>query len=70
MIGPAPLCVECRHLDRSDGPFGKRWGCAAFPDGIPDAIYLGGFDHRKPFKGDNGIRFEPMGGGDSSDRDS
>ena len=33
-------------------------GCDAFPEGIPDAIYLGGFDHRHPFEGDHGIRFD------------
>lgn len=32
--------------------------CEAFPHGIPEEI-LNGFDHTKPFYGDNGIRFEP-----------
>lgn len=26
--------------------------CAAFPEGIPDAILFGGFDHRDPFGGE------------------
>lgn len=34
--------------------FGNKW---AFPEGIPDAIWGGGFDHRKAFPGDNGVRF-------------
>jgi hypothetical protein len=34
--------------------------CKAYPGGIPDAIIEGKVDHRKPFKGDNGIRFEPL----------
>ena len=33
--------------------------CSAFPDGIPDAIYIGGFDHRQPFPGDGGVLYEP-----------
>jgi hypothetical protein len=34
--------------------------CAAFPEGIPDEIYQSLADHRQPFAGDRGIRFEPM----------
>lgn len=32
--------------------------CDAFPDGIPDNIIFG-FDHRKPYPEDQGIRYEP-----------
>jgi hypothetical protein len=34
--------------------------CDAFPDGIPTKIFIDGFDHRKEFGGDNGVRFEPI----------
>jgi len=33
--------------------------CVAFPDGIPDDILSGEFDHTQPHEGDNGIRYEP-----------
>jgi len=36
--------------------------CKAFPNGIPDAILTNQHDHRKPFDGDNGIRFQPLPG--------
>lgn len=32
--------------------------CSAFPDGIPDAIWLGTHDHALPFPGDGGVRRE------------
>lgn len=49
MIG-LELCDLCKHSQRNGT-------CAAFPDRIPDAIREG-VDHRMPFPGDHGIRFE------------
>ena len=52
-----PICLQCRHLttDRS----GKSdWTCNAFPTGIPEKILTARADHRKPYPGDHGIRFE------------
>lgn len=40
--------------------------CDAFPERIPGEIYVGGFDHRQPFEGDNGIRFELRPGGEKA----
>jgi hypothetical protein len=50
-----PDCFRCRHLDRAAVGVMR---CAAFPVQIPDAIAFGEHDHRKPYKGDHGIRFE------------
>lgn len=58
MTTPAvvPICDSCTRLEV--GQQGYSYRCAAFPDGIPDAIYPGGFDHRQPFPGDGGVRWE------------
>jgi hypothetical protein len=34
--------------------------CSAFPEEIPREIAGNKHDHRKPFPGDRGIRFEPL----------
>lgn len=53
---PPPICEACALREpRSDGP---GWACAAFPGGIPEEISIGGFDHRRPYPGDGGQRFE------------
>jgi hypothetical protein len=49
-------CPVCKHLDMSK----EYLACDAFPDGIPEKILTGDIDHREPYKGDNGIRFEPV----------
>jgi hypothetical protein len=49
---PAPLCIFCRHLKEG------RVRCEAFPDGIPDDLLFALRDHREPYEGDRGIRFE------------
>lgn len=58
-IGPAPMCLSCRHLLTEPQNVGEAATCVAFPDGIPSAIYWDGrADHRRPWPGDRGVRFE------------
>jgi hypothetical protein len=56
-----PACMKCRHY-RPDRPV----TCDAFPDRIPDVVWLEGDPHTVPLVGDHGIRFEPKGKGDKS----
>jgi hypothetical protein len=46
-------CFECKHrLPQT------RLACKAFPNGVPREIFLSDHNHREPFVGDNGYRFE------------
>jgi len=57
-MGPAPICLQCKHYDRTDDR--ETISCRAFPEGIPDLILYTGVIHTKPYPGDHGIRFEPI----------
>jgi hypothetical protein len=53
-------CRACAHL--RDGNT-----CDAYPQQIPDAIVLFGRDHREPYPGDGGVRFEQAQGADAAE---
>jgi hypothetical protein len=46
-------CLSCKHLHAD-----RAWTCDAVPAGIPDRIVANRGDHRRPWAGDHGIRFE------------
>lgn len=54
IIVEPPACLDCLHY-RRDRPV----TCDAFPERIPDLIWLEGDPHTGPITGDHGIRFEP-----------
>ena len=54
VLAETPLCSFCRYCQKN------VFKCRAFPDGIPNKILIGLHDHHKPYRGDNGIRFEPI----------
>lgn len=61
-----PICESCVHLRA--GPDGFGHVCDAFPDGVPDKVYLDGFDHRQPLAGDNGVRWQLSDEAGAADR--
>ena len=55
-------CSLCKNLLNE-----KLRTCKAFRDGIPDVIWEGDNFHLEPFKGDNGIQFDPVDDTEDSD---
>lgn len=52
-------CLLCVH-------YRGEIQCDAFPDRIPEEVMTGEHDHREPYPGDHGIRFEPLRGTDDN----
>ncbi len=48
-------CAFCKHIQ---GQKGIMLICAAFPQGIPVEIANNEYDHKLPYSGDHGIRWE------------
>ena len=64
--GPLSQCATCaRFRTPYDVPAGpgrpKKPFCAAFPAGMPKAIFRNGLDHRHPIDGDHGLQWESNG---------
>lgn len=50
------VCATCKHRHL----FEDYNCCDAFPDGIPEEIWVGKHKHQTPYEGDHGIVFEPL----------
>ena len=46
-------CLSCIRLHRD------LLRCDAFPEGLPENIRQGKFDHTEPYDGDHGVQFSP-----------
>ena len=64
-----PQCIGCAHFQGYGDVGGDEFLpggflpplpaiCDAYPDGIPEPIVTGEFDHTRPYFGDHGIQFE------------
>ena len=53
------LCLMCAHYQNNRK-------CVAFPEGIPQEIWILKVLHKKPYPGDKGITFKPLPAYDSS----
>lgn len=51
-------CLGCRRFRSTETD--SEYVCEAFPEGIPEPITRNLADHRQPYPGDHGIRFEPL----------
>lgn len=49
----SPMCVDCILLYNH----GIERACEAFPQGIPDEIWIGTVSHRRPYQGDGGLTY-------------
>jgi hypothetical protein len=54
-----PPCATCARFNRDDE---SRETCDAFPDGIPEEIFSGQNDHRRPYPGDKGLTWKAVPG--------
>jgi len=56
-ISAFSFCIYCKNLvSMTDGE------CKGFTTFIPDDIWKGNNDHTQPYRGDNGIMYEPSEG--------
>lgn len=59
-----PICLWCKYFNIQSFENDKFATCNAFPNGIPNLVFHGDFDHREPFPNDNNIQFKTRDNGD------
>jgi hypothetical protein len=58
-----PICIDCARLNGDES--GPGMTCEAFPNGIPEEILSGEFNHMKEnHPKDGGLKFKPYKEGD------
>jgi hypothetical protein len=65
LVDPLPACANCKRRRVPEGSVfdtPDTLVCDAFPDGIPEAIWLGVHPHDEPFGGevDPSLLFDPI----------
>lgn len=58
MMHDPEQCRRCKQMHTQEQIARTKRMCAAFRV-IPATIFNGEFDHRQPFEGDHGVRWEP-----------
>jgi hypothetical protein len=54
----SPIGIVKSQCKSCSNHYGGTIACAAYPDGIPRAILSNQHDHREPYPGDGGVRYE------------
>jgi len=53
-----PICWWCKHFNVQVFEKEHKTTCEAFPDDIPEEIWINEVIHQTTYQGDNGIQFE------------
>jgi hypothetical protein len=62
-----PICFTCKRFKGIEPD--KGFVCEAYTDSIPVIILASAVDHREPYKGDNGLQYEPLNSDEMIDLD-
>lgn len=54
----SPVCMSCTHWSIVEAVPFPKFHCDGFGEHIPAEIWSGKHDHKTPYEGDHGVRFE------------